>query len=292
MNAIYHKQLGRGQNPADGLCGRNKQQDAQEFFTYIYEIIMDEVNMHRDQRPYDGSNRAKTINKVPLMEAASMEWDRYKSGHWSTLETVFSHIVLSALNCTNCPYTNRNFDPYFSYTLPFPREPVRIGLDEMLDDQFSDFELLEKSKCEDCGKEIGQIVRFAYLPDVQIFYFSRFRSSGTISRKINTHIDLDWDNVDLGRKHITHDPEVMPTASMDPGLQKPPKYEAYAAVWHRGSQDSGHYVATARDLDSPNRVWRRFDDRNISTSRAKPADLEGLGFVLTLIFLNRSTVKP
>lgn len=305
MNALYAKKLPPFENPAAGFGGSLRQHDAHEFLTYIFDVLMDELNLLRDQKDYSLSDPDPSHQKMPILESCIQEWKRYHQSNDSIFSREFTGLIFKNVKCVNCSYTNRTWDPMTAYQVYFPERfhpsdrnphpPSRVGLKELLQDTMNfgpTWENLGDWKCEECGGKGRQSTRFAYLPNYLVLYFPRFGgfTVGGRSAKLMTHIDLSLSDFDMKSYHITDHQDVRPLPDAEEGFQVPPSYEAYAAAMHRGSSiDSGHYVTLARNPDRNNagesKYWHRYDDRKVYKQTLK--DLEDDGFAMTVLFLRR-----
>jgi ubiquitin carboxyl-terminal hydrolase 8 len=306
VNALYAKKLPFNNPRRDGICGTGKQHDAHEFLDYIFNVIFDELNIHRDKPDYQLTSPDPKLQRMSTIQSCIHEWKRYGESHQSALSDRFSGLVCESLQCSHCPYTNRQFTSFGGYyTIYFPSKyhqsppafdtPTRVGIRELLEDT-NNFgrksEKINEWKCETCGNHQGiKSTKFAYLPEYLVFHFSRF-GAGLSSSKVKTHIDLSSLDVDMGPFHITADDDVQADPGYDAGFQKVQKYEAYAAAMHQGnSLDGGHYVALTRNPDanttSETKRWHVFNDRQVSPGNFK--DLENRGFVVAVLFLKRKS---
>jgi ubiquitin carboxyl-terminal hydrolase 8 len=115
-------------------------------------------------------------------------------------------------------------------------------------------------------------------PESLVVHFKRFSASRTErAQKVRTPINFPLQSLDLGpfmeppmTKAEESQMESMPDAShhlttlkMDPAMNGPYVYNAYAVVWHIGtSLGSGHYIAHVKDKSRG--CWRRFNDEKIT----------------------------
>ena len=282
------------------------QHDVHEFLTFVFDVLMDELNLLRDRKDYVLTNPDPKTLAMPVMESCIQEWKRYQQSNSSIFTREFTGMMFTDLRCNgiDCTYTNRKWEPMNAYQLYFPERfhpsdhnpnpPARVGLRELLQSSENFGPLWEQNpgfKCDKCGSTSRQSVRFAYLPNYLVLYFPRhgYTVKGR-NAKLKTHIDLDTSDVVMKSYHITNHQDVRPPPDTDEGFQIPPKYEAYAATMHAGeSLQGGHYVAIARNPDKgasgEARFWHRYDDRHVT--RTSLRELENQGFSMTVLFLKR-----
>lgn len=292
-------------DPRDGMCGTNRQHDAHEFLAYIFDVILDELNVRRDKTDYQLTNPDPHLHRLSTIQSCIQEWKRYEESHQSALSNKFSGLVCETLQCANCPYTNRQFTRFEGYnTIYFPSKyhpsssnssspPTRVGIKELLEDTMNfgrRSEEVKEWRCETCGLQRGiKSTKFAYLPEYLVFHFSRF-GVDLGSSKIKTHIDLSKVDIDMGPFHITADDGVQTDPSYDAGFQQSQKYEVYAAAMHQGSDiKAGHYVALTRNPESSAtgeaKQWHVFNDKQVYPGSFR--DLENAGFAAAVLFLRR-----
>jgi ubiquitin carboxyl-terminal hydrolase 8 len=282
------------------------QHDAHEFLTFIFDVLMDEMNLLRDRKDYSLTSPDPKTLEMPIMESCIQEWKRYQQSNSSIFTREFTGLMFTHFKCDgeDCSYTNRKWEPMNAYQVYFPERfhpsdhnpdpPARVGLRELLSSTENFGALWAKPqdyKCDKCGSSGLQSVRFAYLPNYLVIYLPRhgFTIKGR-EAKLKTHIDLNTSDVDLRPYHITDHPDIRPSPDAEEGFQVPPNYEAYAAVMHIGdSLNGGHYVAIARNPDrnatGEAKYWHRFDDRRVSKTSLR--ELENAGFYMAVLFLKR-----
>lgn len=310
VNALNAKKLPPFEKAASGFGGSLRQHDAHEFLTFIFDVLMDELNLLRDQKDYSLTDADAKHLKMPIMDSCILEWKRYQQSNDSIFSREFTGLMFTIFKCVKCSYTNRKWEPMNAYQVYFPERfhpsdrnphpPTRVGLKELLQDTMNfgpTWEEMPDYKCEECGGKGRQSVRFAHLPNYLVLYFPRFGFTvGGKVVKLKTHIDLNMSDFNMKSYHITDHEDVRPSPDAEEGFQVPPNYEAYAAAMHSGdSIDHGHYVALARNPDrnasGDAKYWHRFDDRRVSKTTLK--DLENDGFSMAVLFLKRKgSVRP
>lgn len=288
------------------MCGTARQHDAHEFLGYIFDVILDELNVYRDKTDYQLTNPDPKLQRLSTIQSCIQEWKRYQESHHSALSNKFAGLVCESLLCSHCPYSNRQFTRFEGYyTVYFPPKyhrmpsnpnpPARVGIKDLLEDTMNfgrKSEIVDEWKCETCGNLKGiKSTKFAYLPEYLVLHFSRF-GADLDSSKVKTHIDLSSPDIDMGPFHITANDDVQSEPGSDAGFHRLQKYEAYAAAMHQGNNlEGGHYVALTRNPE-PNatgdaKQWHIFNDRHVQPGSFK--DLESQGFSVAVLFLRRKS---
>jgi len=196
----------------------------------------------------------------------------------SIFTEIFCGQLCSTIQCRQCHYVSKAFDPFWDLSLPIPTKSssksssLYGGFDSStmtsnptLLDCFHEFtrkDVLEGndqfycSKCkqhQDGTKEFN-IYRF---PRVLVVHLKRFSYRKYSRSKLNTEV------VFPPRLNLT---EFMPRRSSQ---QEPPIYNLYAVSNHMGSTGGGHYTAhcnisPSRGADS----WFTFNDSNVRQTSA------------------------
>jgi ubiquitin carboxyl-terminal hydrolase 8 len=299
----------------DGLCGKGKQHDVQETFSFLMDILKDELNPARTVQPLpERTDKENAIlSAKPVHESALEEWHNHKTREQSKITDIFEFQVVTNVSCDTCGYTSRRWNVYPQYFLYFPQTekglyyPTRT-VNEMLDFTFRTKNVRNmrcyRGSCQDPensndeGRAHSELFKISYFPEYMVFTFGRFTNLGTTVNsygntefpKVKTKIPFPLGDIDLTQyAQSTGHPIPPDAASLPRNVKGPYVYRPYAGIYHTGPTISGgHYKAVARSLDKPSNHgkpgdWHRFDDSNVRPWRPGSSDNEDL----VMLFLRR-----
>lgn len=125
------------------LYFKNRQQDAQEFLSYVINDLHEELN-----KPRSRSSRSSAIMLEPKSahEAWSIYRDRYND---SKLVDIFVGQYASVIKCSYCGNESTCWDPFWDLPLPVPRNRNRIDIDECIA-EFTSAEILDGNEQPVC----------------------------------------------------------------------------------------------------------------------------------------------
>lgn len=230
-----------------------EQHDAQEFLAVFLDGIHEDLNR--------ASLRRKThicpaeepiIDRAALTEAryerlAAAAWQRYLYRNKSFLVDLFQGQLESRITCLRCDDFSLKFEPFMYLSLPLRCSSGTRRI-RTLEDALAAFSSPERLMdaswtCPKCRIRVPveKCISVIKLPPVLIIHLKRFDFDDSGSRKLEDHISVDIEGVNMQRlvdqKHA-------------------PVYDLYAVIDHTGHALSGHYTASClRDGD-----WYRFDD--------------------------------
>jgi len=235
---------------SEGLFMRGEQEDIQEFFSFLIELLHDVTNK--------GVNKPKKQEEVQIdeqltdEEVARLSRDEYRLRENSEIDTMLSGQLHFAKTCLSCKMRTSKFDESRVLTLRFPdddesHKPVEVcSLDQCFEVLSSAEVLLGEYaiNCTRCNKKTShQRKNTLYnMPKIVVIALSRLMKdehNPKIFHKIHTHVHFDLQNVKI------------------PGNDK--IYEAIAICDHQSQiGQSGHYVANIKNLQTGK--WARMND--------------------------------
>eukprot|EP00605_Chrysophyceae_sp_TOSAG23-4_P000558 GSChrysophyteH1.ASY1.ANO1.631.1 assembled CDS len=147
----------------------------------------------------------------------------------------------------------------------------RLPLYQCLE-KFTENERLEGFVCSKCKSDENMKRHFKFwrLPPILVIQLKRFQFNQTSRKKLNNHIDIPQEGLDLEPvKKIVKDNEKATGNTI--GCTE---YDLYAVVHHIGALGGGHYVATTRESRKPHSSpamanlsdrWLLFNDGQVSS---------------------------
>ncbi|KUI53076.1 Ubiquitin carboxyl-terminal hydrolase 4 [Cytospora mali] len=268
------------------IFGTTRQQDAMEFFVYVFTELDDETNRLRD-RPSKVPQPEPSKGKTQL-DLAIQYWDLHSRVNDSLIDKYWRTLEALIVRCDRCGHVVTQYENKDMLILNLPKRSHPVTMEDLLQTYFSN-ELLDSYKCDNCA-HVGccrRGPRLARLPDLLCVCFARFEVNEYGRRsKISTTVDFPIRELDMtpytiqgqqayssllsngngsGNLAVTS-----PSAAIradDHHFTKPFKYEAYAVVQHGGELTGGHYISIIRDEphgpDGTSR-WHVADDSKIS----------------------------
>ncbi|EHA52646.1 ubiquitin carboxyl-terminal hydrolase 2 [Pyricularia oryzae 70-15] len=265
--------LTKGEREAFG--SRHKQQDAEEFISFLMDHLHDETNRLRNKN-FDPSSLV--FGKENHQNALTF-WNGWCSANDSVIDRYWRGLSQNVVRCRTCNHTNYSHEAFNKIQVPVPEARGPCKLVDLLPGGFSYNELLDGYKCDGCSRmnTTSSTVRLARLPKLLCISLSRFSVDRGDTRKNNTKVVFPLDDLNLAAVSD-------PTPSGE-GIGEewtgPFRYYCYAAVLHGGTLRSGHYTAFVRD-QNPSRnggVWYHCNDSIISTKTIRneeDADAAGM----------------
>lgn len=265
----YSRQLCKSSDE-DSQFGGSAQQDAQEFMSFVMELLHDETNPRRDRL---GNVTQPRTKGRPLVEAALEYWDKHAELNRSIIDHYWRGVELSTVQCMECNTRTHTFSPF-----GFVPVPVSRGHDMALSEALYHYTAgnkLDDFSCDYCKgpRNAMQSMSFARMPLLLCINFRRFRWDGTNVCKSNTAISWDFNDIDLSPYFV--DPsEQGADGDGDRAFTGPFRYECYAVIVHSGHQlNMGHYFAYVRDWSSRDPyAWYRCDDSRVTKVRIGSSD--------------------
>ncbi|CAK0796914.1 unnamed protein product [Prorocentrum cordatum] len=242
---------------APHLLAGGEQQDVQEFLSFFIDGLHADLDRVASPPPplseEDERRDARLAEERGEEWTAALAWMRHLERSKSFLVDLLQGQVRSTLRCTRCGHKSRCFDPFLYLSVPVARsthtldDAIRLYLDE---------ELLtggDRWRCPKCETLVDATKKIDLwkLPPVLVLHLKRFefdRRSLQI-RKVDHRVD-----VPLELNLLEHC-----SSSQKEGAV----YELACVANHRGAFGGGHYTATCRVGEGPERQWYCFDDERV-----------------------------
>ncbi|KAJ0108213.1 hypothetical protein N8I77_011580 [Diaporthe amygdali] len=275
------------------ILGTHRQQDAMEFFGYVFTELDDETNRFRD-RPSEVPQPTPSKTKS-LTDLAIQYWDLHSRVSDSIIDKYWRITEVVIVRCDHCGHVVTKYSNKDMQFLSLPQSSEPVMIEDLLQRDYSN-EHLDDYTCDNCSSKghCWKGTKLARLPDFLCVCFTRFEKNDESARfsKITTTVDFPIRELDLtpytvqgqqaysslltnghaGTSAVTSPTSTIPTD--DHHFNKPFRYEAYAVVQHGGELNSGHYVAAIRDEphgpDGTSK-WHVADDARISELAVGPS---------------------
>ncbi|KAG6522141.1 hypothetical protein ZIOFF_019278 [Zingiber officinale] len=236
-----------------GISGRHRQEDAQEFLSFIMD------QMHDELLKLDGCLSDFNGGKVPIVSSAEEDgWEtvgpknksavtRTQSFVPSQLSAIFGGESMSLVKTTGNK-ASATVQPFLLLHLDIFPETVQTIEDAL--HLFSAPEVLEGYKASH-GKagvvDASKSVKIQQLSKIMILHLKRFSYGSNGSTKLLKPVHFPLELV-IGRELL-----------VSPSERR--RYELVATITHHGREPTkGHYTADARYGD----VWLRYDDASVT----------------------------
>ncbi|XP_051124293.1 ubiquitin carboxyl-terminal hydrolase 24 [Andrographis paniculata] len=238
------------------ISGRPRQEDAQEFLSFIMDQMHDELLKLQGQSQLDGMNTSSLVST-----AEDDEWEtvgpknksavtRTQSFVPSELSSIFGGQLRSVVKARGNK-ASATVQPFLLLHLEISHEVIRTIEDALR--VFSAPETLDEYRASTAGKAgvvaARKSVKIQALPKIMILHLMRFGYSSHGSTKLHKPVHFPLELV-LSRDLL-----------VSSGVEGR-KYELVSTVTHHGREASkGHYTA---DVRYPNGQWLRFDDASVA----------------------------
>ncbi|KAK7425845.1 ubiquitin-specific protease doa4 [Neonectria magnoliae] len=255
----------------DAEFGGNKQQDAQEFMSFLIDHLHDETNTRRDQL---GVIEQPDTKRQSLLGAAAEYWRNHSKLNQSIVDKYWRGLELGTVECLECRVLSYQFATLDLITVFVGNNSgptLNHALKELTEtSQLSDFD------CNNCRRKTRalQFQRYARLPSLLCVSLRRFNFDARGGpRKCETLITWDLNDMDMSQVFVPH-ASPGPMDPTDPAFTGPFRYETYAVVVHSGAgPDQGHYTAYVRDTASHDPyAWYYCDDAKVTKVRIGSGD--------------------
>lgn len=249
----------------NSLSGRPRQEDAQEFLSFIMHQMHDEL-LKLDGRLLNGSVGNSLISSVDDGDDDDDAWEtvcsrnksaitRRQSLLPSKLSAIFGGQLRSVVKARGTK-ASHTIEPFLLLHLNICPDPVCTIEDAL--QLFSAPETLEGYKMSAAGKaevvSASKSVKIMELSKILILHLMRFTYGSQGSTKLHKPVHFPLEFV-LGRELL-----VSPSSEGR-------KYELVGTITHHGRDPSkGHYTADARH---PNGCWLRYDDASVTPISTK-----------------------
>lgn len=252
--------------PESQILGTNRQQDAMEFFGYVFTELDDETNRFRN-RPSEVPQPQPSKTKS-LTDLAIQYWDLHSRVSDSIVDKYWRITEVVIVRCDHCGHVVTKYSNKDMQFLSLPQSSVPVTMEDLLQRDYSN-EHLDDYTCDNCSSKghCWKGTKLARLPDLLCVCFTRFEKNDDSARfsKITTPVDFPIRELDLtpytvqgqqaysslltngnaGTTAVRSPTSTIPTD--DHHFNKPFRYEAYAVVQHGGELSSGHYISVIRD---------------------------------------------
>ncbi|VVB17295.1 unnamed protein product [Arabis nemorensis] len=246
----------------NNMSGRPRQEDAQEFLSFIMDQMHDELLKLREQFPRVSASKSSVVSSANDDD----EWEtvgpknksavtRTQSFVPSELSDVFGGQLKSVVKAIGTK-ASATVQPYLLLHLDIHPEAVRTIEDAL--HLFSAPEDLEGYRATVTGKagvvSARKSIKIQKLSKIMILHLMRFSYGSQGSTKLHKPVHFPLE-LNLGRYLLV--------SSSNEGL----KYELVATITHHGRDPSkGHYTTDAR---RKNGQWLRFDDASVTAIGTK-----------------------
>ncbi|KAF9876358.1 ubiquitin carboxyl-terminal hydrolase [Colletotrichum karsti] len=254
--------------------GGSRQQDAQEFMSWLMAYLHDETNMRRDRGGDDNSTMPQMKVGKSMLQGAYEWWGHYSRTNQSIVDKYWRGLELSTVVCSRCRNRTYNWA-----TFDFISMPINGGTQTIEDclRSYIEPEILSDYKCDTCNMNVqGQKqIALARLPELLCLSFRRFDYDSTMQiHKKRDMITWDFNNLNLDSFFIPPEERNTIGPPLDEKFELPFDYECYAVIIHTGNNiTSGHYYAYVREPNNPDPcAWYR-----ISDARVTPVRIDGTG---------------
>uniref|UniRef100_A0A1J3HPB2 Ubiquitin carboxyl-terminal hydrolase n=1 Tax=Noccaea caerulescens TaxID=107243 RepID=A0A1J3HPB2_NOCCA len=247
----------------NNMSGRPRQEDAQEFLSFLMDQMHDELLKLRQQSP---KHTASKPSSVVSSADDDDEWEtvgpknksavtRTQSFVPSELSDIFGGQLKSVVKAKGTT-DSATVQPYLLLHLDIHPEAVRTIEDALR--LFSAPEDLEGYRASVTGKagvvSARKSIKIQDLSKIMILHLMRFSYGSQGSTKVHKPVHFPLE-LNLGRYLLA--------SPSNKGL----KYELVATITHHGRDPSkGHYTTDARRKNSQ---WLRFDDASVTAIGAK-----------------------
>ncbi|KAK2730059.1 ubiquitin c-terminal hydrolase domain-containing protein [Colletotrichum kahawae] len=254
--------------------GGGRQQDAQEFMSWLMAYLHDETNMRRDRVGDENSAFPQMKVGKSMLQGAYEWWGHYLKTNSSIVDRYWRGLELSTVVCSRC--NNRT---YSFATFDFISVPINSNTQTIEDclRSYLEPEVIDDYKCDTCNMNVRgkKQIALARLPELLCVCFRRFDydSTGQVQKKRDM-ITWDFENLNLDQFFIPPEERNTVGPPLDEKFELPFDYECYAVIIHTGTNiTSGHYYSYVREPQNPDpHAWHRIND-----ARVTPIRIDGTG---------------
>ncbi|XP_057789953.1 ubiquitin carboxyl-terminal hydrolase 24-like [Salvia miltiorrhiza] len=244
----------------DNLSGRPRQEDAQEFLSFVMHQMHDELLKLDGQVP-NGNGKTASLVSSTDDESEDDNWEtvgprnktaitRTQSFLPSKLSSIFGGQLKSVVKARGNK-ASATIQPFILLHLNICPEPICTVEDALR--LFSEPETLEGYRISAAGKAevvtASKSVKISELSEIMVLHLMRFSYGSQGSTKLHKTVHFPLELL-VGR-------ELLASPSSEAR-----RYELVATITHHGRDPSkGHYTADARH---PNGTWLRYDDASVT----------------------------
>lgn len=256
---------------SDTTFGTQRQHDANEFMGWLLEILLDELNMHRDR---DVEHFVRDENgEQPISQSCRHAYERALEVDDSPLRRLVSTQMITDTQCHTCKQSER-FAHRLDHQLIAGYDSAisgRLSLYDIIDDLVANVVRGNDGTPFDCDFEGVKACRvktfkelFSYLPDYLIVPLKASQRDFRANTRIDFPEVLNMEKYTWLSEKDDFSERVLPQ-------QKPPfLYDCYAVIQHSGSKAAGHYWTIARRVDEHNEwtnEWHEFNDSRVISGK-------------------------
>lgn len=187
-----------------------------------------------------------------ITSEAYLYWRNYIRKSHSVITDLFTGLFYSKITCSECNSVTGSFEPFTMLSLP-TKEDGETTLEESLN-SFVKEELLtgdNKYSCSECKKKVDATKKMHIWspPNILIVQLKRFKNDSWRTTKTSSKVVFPIKGMDI--KNYLSDLHAVEKTT----------YDLVAISEHRGSCNSGHYVAYCKN--DINEKWYEFNDDDI-----------------------------
>lgn len=224
------------------------QQDANEFYMRLVELLHDSCSFHAKIRP-----RGDVKTEIDKLQVESIEeFSSHYKKSYSYVVDCFAGQYFGVTECGTCHHVAKRFDPFFNMTLEIPDKALNLGdcLKRHIKAEVLDGD--EKWYCEgECkSKQVAyKRVTIWKSPVCLVICLKRFAFNARGAHKIDKLVDFPLEGLDL-YEYIKAGNDAHKSV-----------YDLYAVVNHTGGPMGGHYFSFCKNR---NGKWFNFNDSHVS----------------------------
>lgn len=249
------------------------QQDAQEFFNFLINVIEDETNRARDKPTPRALTTAEELQLRKAGRHAEIKfyWQQHCLTHQSIITQKLGFSTMRVGTCDACGYqmvNHSNISHYMSLNIPEERQWT---IDELLRKQYSNsnkvLEVMDDVKCDRCWAERGVKTKrlssevITRLPDTLVIHLVRHSYVAQSGQKNQSRVAFPLEDLDMK-------PYFFGPPGEEAARRSSTHYRCYAVVQHLGEKmlHKGHYITLVRDEDGE---WSVYDDTQVKRVDAR-----------------------
>lgn len=303
MNSIHAGRQTDSRVRDRAFGGSARQHDSMEFFHFLIDILMDEMNPRRNIKDWalDNPMEIKKFNSEPSILWATNQFRKnWMFNKASILADKTDLMEMSLMRCNYCGAERRNWqNTPLKFVTVKPETKPQILAHALAKDLGADTEEeLDEYGCESCGKlnadgsavvvkgHKATSVRYqVWLPDYLWITLNRYAND---LHKVETVFTFPEYGLDLTPTFAPNNPAS--SQPLPPQQTGPFLYDVYAVIQHGGGSIAhGHYWTLQKNFDKPKGgssgagAWHRYNDSVVTP--AKFADTQTMN--TSAIFLVR-----
>jgi ubiquitin carboxyl-terminal hydrolase 8 len=266
----------------DSMWGESMHQDSQEFLTFLFSQLENEISEKIQFIPglnFNSEINSKLTNSSNIiMILATTQWMNFIRNEYSMIKTLFTGMTRMITTCEFCSNQSNNFDIFQTLQLSLPINTKNsidytknFTLEECMD-HYIEEEILDcdnKMKCNFCYRKnrSKKQTKLWKTPKILIIHIKRFNVNdfGIPTNKLCNLVTYPIENLDISNYVDMISPDL--TANKT-------KYNLFAINRHHtiipGSINFGHYTSIVKNRYD--NMWYIFDD-NVVKKISNPEQL-------------------